>query len=117
MEKNAMRYLDAAAPSVEVTRVGISNGMAVPSSGISAELKVVVPGATKVEYNGMSDCYEPAVGSWHSDSVIMHYFAEQIRGGGADARTHALRQRHVIEIIDKLYASSLSGTASKLETA
>ena len=76
-----------------------------------------IPGATKVEYNGMSDCYEPALGSWHGDSVIMHYFAEQIRGGGADARTNALRQRHVIEIIDKLYAASLSGTASKLETA
>ena len=70
-----------------------------------------IPGATKVEYNGMSDCYEPALGSWHGDSVIMHYFVEQIRGGGADARTNALRQRHVIEIIDKLYAASLSGTA------
>ena len=76
-----------------------------------------IPGATKVEYNGMSNCYEPALGSWQGDSVIMHYFAEQIRGGGADARTNALRQRHVIEIIDKLYAASLSGTASKLETA
>jgi UDP-N-acetylglucosamine 3-dehydrogenase len=76
-----------------------------------------IAGATKVEYNGMSNCYEPALSSWHGDSVIMHYFAEQIRGGGADARTNALRQRHVIEIIDKLYAASLSGTASKLETA
>ncbi len=76
-----------------------------------------IPDATKVEYNGMSDCYEPALGSWHGDGVIMHYFAEQIRGGGADARTNALRQRYVIEIIDKLYAASLSGTALKLETA
>ena len=76
-----------------------------------------IPGATRIEYNGMSDCYELALGSWQGDSVIMHYFAEQIRGGGADAHTNALRQRHVIEIIDKLYATSLSGTASKLETA
>ena len=29
---------------------------------------------------------------------------------------NALRQRHVIEIIDKLYAASLSGAAAKLET-
>jgi UDP-N-acetylglucosamine 3-dehydrogenase len=76
-----------------------------------------IPGAKKIEYNGMSNCYEPSMGSWDGDAVILHYFAEQIRGGGADARTNALRQRHVIEIIDKLYAASLSGTASKLETA
>jgi UDP-N-acetylglucosamine 3-dehydrogenase len=76
-----------------------------------------IPGAKKIEYNGMSNCYEPSLGSWDGDSVIMHYFAEQIRGDGADARKNALRQRHVIEIIDKLYAASLSGTASKLETA
>jgi UDP-N-acetylglucosamine 3-dehydrogenase len=76
-----------------------------------------IPGAKKIEYNGMSNCYEPSMGSWDGDAVIMHYFAEQIRGGGADARTSALRQRHVIEIVDKLYAASLSGMASKLETA
>ena len=65
----------------------------------------------------MSDCYAPALDSSHGDSVIMHYFAEQIPGGGADARANAFRQRHVIEIIDKLYAASISRTASKLETA
>jgi UDP-N-acetylglucosamine 3-dehydrogenase len=76
-----------------------------------------IPGAKKIEYNGMSDCYEPALESWDGDSVIMHYFAEQIRNGGADAQADALRQRHVIEIIDKLYAASNSGMVSKLETA
>jgi UDP-N-acetylglucosamine 3-dehydrogenase len=75
-----------------------------------------IPGAKTSEYNGMSNCYEPALETWDGDSVIMHYFAEQIGNGGADARTNALRQRHVIEIVDKLYAASDSGTASKLET-
>jgi hypothetical protein len=65
----------------------------------------------------MSNCYEPALASWDGDRVIMRHFAEQIGGGGADARKNAARQRHVIEIIDKLYASSSSGMASKLETA
>ncbi len=76
-----------------------------------------ISGAIKVEYNGMSNCYEPALTSWDGDQVIMNYFAKQISGGGADARENARRQRHVIEIIDKLYASSKSGMASKLETA
>ncbi len=76
-----------------------------------------IPGAKEIEYNGMSHCYEPLLESWNGDSVIMRYFAEQIANGGADARASAFRQRHVIEIIDKLYAASNSGTAQTLETA
>jgi predicted dehydrogenase len=75
-----------------------------------------IKGAKRIEYNGMSDCYEPALEPWDGDSVILHYFAEQIGSGGADARANALRQRHVIEIIDKLYAASNSGKALELET-
>ena len=76
-----------------------------------------IPGAKKITYNGMSDCYEPALESWDGDSVIMHYFAEQIGNGGADARANALRQRHVIDIIDQLYVASSSGAVSELGVA
>ena len=65
----------------------------------------------------MSDCFEPALKSWDGDSVIMHYFAEQIGNGGADARANALRQRHVIDIIDRLYVASSSGAVSELGLA
>ena len=70
-----------------------------------------IAGAATIEYNGMSNCYRPALAPWDGDRVIMHSFAEQIAGGAAVDGASASRQRHVIEIIDKLYASSASGGA------
>jgi predicted dehydrogenase len=76
-----------------------------------------IPGAKNIDYNGMSNCYEPPLASWDGDRVTMRYFADQIASGGADARANASRQRHVVEIIDKLYASSSAGVASELQHA
>jgi hypothetical protein len=75
-----------------------------------------IAGAATIEYNGMSNCYRPALAPWDGDRVIMRSFAEQIAGGAAVDGASASRQRHVIEIIDKLYACSASGGAVKLET-
>ncbi len=78
-----------------------------------------IAGATMIEYNEMSDCYRPALAPWDQDREILRSFSERIAGGGVVAgnRSSAARQRHVVEIIDKLYASSTSGLASKLETS
>ena len=75
-----------------------------------------IAGAATIEYNGMSNCYRPALAPWNGDRVIMHSFAEQIAGGVAVNGASASRQRHVIEIIEKLYACSRSGAAAQLET-
>ena len=45
----------------------------------------------------------------------MRAFDEEIRDlGGAEARGNTARQRHVIEIIEKIYASSRSGAAQEV---
>jgi UDP-N-acetylglucosamine 3-dehydrogenase len=75
-----------------------------------------IAGAAAIEYDGMSNCYRPALGRWDGDRGIMRAFAEQIAGRGAKRGANAARQQHVIEIIDKLYASSASGRAERLET-
>ena len=48
----------------------------------------------------------------------MRSFAAQIVGGRLVSAngSNASRQRHVIDIIDKIYAASASGTAQRLET-
>ena len=52
----------------------------------------------------------PALGAWDGDQGIMRAFARQIAGGAGETRgENAARQQHVIEIIDKLYASSATG--------
>ena len=72
-----------------------------------------IPGATEIAYNGMSNCYRPALAPFDGDIEIMRAFSQQISLGKGDG-SNAARQRHVIEIIDRLYASSASGTAAKM---
>ena len=74
-----------------------------------------VPGATPIEYGGMTNCYLPALTSLDDDFEMMRAFEDAIcvgKGGG-----NLSRARHVIEIIDKIYASSASGEAQAIETA
>jgi UDP-N-acetylglucosamine 3-dehydrogenase len=75
-----------------------------------------IDGATPVEFNGMTGCYKPALPPFDADRVIMSAFATQIAGGPAPDGSSSRRQRHVIEIIDKLYAASKSGRTQTLET-
>jgi predicted dehydrogenase len=77
-----------------------------------------IEGATPIAYNGMTNCYRPALALWDGDQEILRSFSEQIGDGGSVKRNwaaSAARQRQVIEIIDKLYASSKTGSALKLE--
>jgi len=79
--------------------------------------EAAIAGATPIEYDGMSNCYRPDLPHGDSDVGILRAFAEQIaRGAVAGKGSNMSRQRHVIEIIDKLYASSASGAAVALET-
>jgi predicted dehydrogenase len=72
-----------------------------------------VPDATPIAYVGMTNCYRPALTSLDDDFEMMRAFEEQIRGGkGGGNLSRAL---HVIEIIDKIYASSASGHAHTIE--
>ena len=72
-----------------------------------------VPGAAPIEYAGMSNCYRPALASLDDDFEMMRAFEDQIRAGKGGGNLS--RARHVIEIIDKIYASSASGTAQAIE--
>jgi predicted dehydrogenase len=76
-----------------------------------------IAGATPIEFNGGSKWYRPTLPPFDGDRVIMRAFATQIAGGPAPDGASSTRQRHVIEIIDKLYASSASGMAMNLETS
>jgi predicted dehydrogenase len=74
-----------------------------------------VHGATPIAFGGMTNCYRPALTSLDDDFEMMRAFEEQIhtgKGGG-----NLSRARHVIEIIDKIYASSASGQAQAIEPA
>ena len=75
-----------------------------------------IEGAAKIEFNGASNWYRPSLPEFDGDRVIMRAFATQIAGRPAPDGASASRQRHVIEIIDKLYASSVSGATETLET-
>src|SRR5574337_70917 len=71
-----------------------------------------VPGAAPVEYAGMTNCYLPKLEPYDDDQEIMRVFDEEIRGKSGKGNT--ARARHVIEIIDKIYASSRSGAAQAI---
>lgn len=74
-----------------------------------------IPAASPVELNGMSNCYRPALARRGEDREILQSFSDQISfGSGRGDGLNAARQRHVIEIIDKLYASSASGEAATI---
>jgi UDP-N-acetylglucosamine 3-dehydrogenase len=75
-----------------------------------------VEGASALEFNGAGNWYRPSLPGFDGDRVIMQAFATQIGGGPAPDGASSTRQRHVIEIIDKLYAASASGRTAKLET-
>jgi len=76
-----------------------------------------VAGAEPVAFNGMSGCYRPALPAWDLHRDIVQAFADAIAGrrSGADDGTDAAHQAHVIEIIEKLYESSRSGTVQRLD--
>jgi UDP-N-acetylglucosamine 3-dehydrogenase len=72
-----------------------------------------VPDATPIAYAGMTNCYRPALTSLDDDFEMMRAFEEQIRAGNGGGNLS--RARHVIEVIDKIYASSASGQAHTIE--
>jgi UDP-N-acetylglucosamine 3-dehydrogenase len=74
-----------------------------------------VPGASPIEYAGMTKCYRPALTSLDDDFEMMRAFEKAIRAGKGGGNLS--RARHVIEIIDKIYASSASGQAQSIEAA
>lgn len=75
-----------------------------------------IPGAATIEFNGVSNWQKPACAPWDADQDILRSFAEQIWGDRLRPgdRSNVAHQRHVIEIIDRLYASSESGRAMTL---
>jgi len=74
-----------------------------------------IPDAAPVEYAGLTNRYLPKLKPYDDDQEIMRAFDEEIRDlGGAEARGNTARQRHVIEIIEKIYASSRSGAAQEV---
>ncbi len=76
-----------------------------------------IEGAEKVVHNGLDACYRPTLAPWDLHLDILRAFAEAIAGGrAAEMRLAAARQHHVIEVIAKLYESSLTGTARTLDT-
>jgi predicted dehydrogenase len=72
-----------------------------------------IANSTSIEWTGMSNCYVPDLPPPDQDAGILLAFAEQIAAGASVAAdgSNALRQRHVIEVIDRIYASSASGQA------
>jgi predicted dehydrogenase len=74
-----------------------------------------VAGAAAIAYAGMTNCYRPALSSLDDDFEMMRSFEGEIRAGKVGGNLS--RARHVIEIIDKIYASSDSGEAQAIETA
>ncbi|HLX97716.1 MAG TPA: Gfo/Idh/MocA family oxidoreductase [Roseiarcus sp.] len=71
-----------------------------------------VPGAAPGEYAGMTNCYRPTLTSLDDDLEIMRAFEAEIRAG--KSRGNLSRARHVIEVIDRIYASSASGRAEAI---
>jgi UDP-N-acetylglucosamine 3-dehydrogenase len=106
---------------ISQTRIHGTTGMVFINLASKADRLVVfspereVPGAEPIEYAGMTDCYRPTLTSLDDDFEMMRAFEDEIRvgkGGG-----NLSRARHVIEIIDKIYASSASGEAQAIEAA
>jgi len=76
-----------------------------------------IQGAEKIAYNGMTECYRPALPAWDRHADILRAFADAIRRGkSADNEAETARQHHVIEIIAKLYESSQRGAVQHLAT-
>jgi predicted dehydrogenase len=74
-----------------------------------------IPGAAAGGYAGMTNCYRPALSSLDDDLEIMRAFEAEIRLG--EGRGNLSRARHVIEVIDRIYASSASGRAEAVGPA
>ena len=74
-----------------------------------------IPGAAPGGYAGMTNCYRPTLTSLDDDLEIMRAFEAEIRAG--KGRGNLSRARHVIEIIDRIYASSASGRAEAIGSA
>lgn len=77
-----------------------------------------VPGGEKVTYAGLDYCYNIDVGETDSHVDVMKVFLKAIETGEKIPNNGCsiVRQRHVIEIIDKLYESSRSGKMMELTT-
>jgi predicted dehydrogenase len=74
-----------------------------------------ISGAAAGEYAGMTNCYRPTLTSLDDDLEIMRTFEAEIRLG--EGRGNLSRGRHVIEVIDRIYASSASGRTEAIEAA
>ena len=75
-----------------------------------------IEGASRIEFNGMTDCYRAALPAWNQDRAIMDSFARSI-ARSALARTgasNALEQRHVIETIVKIYEFSAKQSGERI---
>jgi len=78
-----------------------------------------VEGAEKVEYNEKSECFRPALPESNSHRDILVAFADAVLTNTPfpEHGASVVRQQHVIEIIDKLYAASSTGHAQTLESS
>jgi predicted dehydrogenase len=74
-----------------------------------------IPSAAAGGYAGMTNCYRPTLTSLDDELEIIRAFEAEIRRG--EGRGNLSRARHVIEVIDRIYASSASGRAEAIEPA
>jgi predicted dehydrogenase len=76
-----------------------------------------VENAAETSYGGMDDCYVPSLPTFDQHRDIVAAFARSIARGQptAEERRHSAMQFHVIDVIDRLYDASRSGTEHRLE--
>jgi predicted dehydrogenase len=77
-----------------------------------------VEGAAATVHNGMTGCWLPALPPWDHHRDIVRAFAAAIGRAGSDPpdRVSLAHQHHVIEIIERLYEASRTGTTQRLQT-
>lgn len=77
-----------------------------------------IPGAEKITFAGLSQCYRPHLEKSHVHLDILKSFVKAIKTNTpppADGNS-ITRQVHVVEIIDKLYTASHTGCAQTIES-
>jgi UDP-N-acetylglucosamine 3-dehydrogenase len=72
-----------------------------------------IEGGAPIIHNRMSGCYQVQLPEWDLHRAVLAAFAERIANGNSS--DDAMRERHVIDIIDKIYRSSREGTAQVLD--
>jgi predicted dehydrogenase len=72
-----------------------------------------IEGGAPITHNGMTGCYQVPLPAWDLHRAVLATFAERIANGKSS--NDPIRERHVIDIIDKIYRSSQEGTAQVLD--